>query len=65
MTWKGTKKMSLRFETFTCVECSKPFIKPVGGVIMSPQEMDIRLHPVCDQCKIRRLKSAFKNFGCK
>lgn len=37
---------------YTCVKCGKPFTKMVGGVVMSPKQMELELHPVCDICKL-------------
>ena len=45
----------LRAERYTCVKCGKQFTKKVGGVVASPQEMELALRPVCDKCKLNKV----------
>lgn len=47
-------------KTYICVKCGKPFIKMVGGVAMSPKQMELELHPICDKCKLAAIGSIFK-----
>ena len=49
--------MSLEIRTFICKKCGKTFRKAVGGVIMTPKEMELTLNPVCDQCKAESVKN--------
>lgn len=51
----------LGFKTYTCVKCGKQFSKRVGGVVMSPSEMELALHPVCDQCKMKTVSGALSS----
>lgn len=48
--------MSLEFKTFTCKKCGKQFTKAVGGVIMSPKQLELEWNPVCDRCKLENVK---------
>lgn len=50
----------LRFKTYACTKCGKQFQKAVGGVVLSPKEMELELCPVCDACKLERVASIFK-----
>lgn len=45
----------LRFKTYTCTKCGKQFQKAVGGVVLSPKEMELELYPVCDACKLKKV----------
>lgn len=49
----------LRYETYICVKCGKPFTKAVGGVVMTPAQMALEAHPMCDACKRKKLKGIF------
>lgn len=49
----------LSMKTYVCVKCGKTFRKAVGGVVMSPKEMDLELRPVCDRCKLNTIASIF------
>lgn len=50
----------LEWKTYTCVKCGKQFTKTVGGVVMSPKQMQMEIRPVCDKCKLSALSSIFK-----
>lgn len=50
----------LQLKTFVCVKCGKTFTKAVGGVVMSPREMELELRPVCDRCKLNTITDIFK-----
>ena len=45
----------LRFKTYNCTKCGKQFQKAVGGVVLSPKEMELELCPVCDACKLKKV----------
>ena len=49
----------LNMKTYVCVKCGKTFRKAVGGVVMSPKEMELELRPVCDRCKLNTIASIF------
>ena len=51
--------MSLEMKTFTCKKCGKTFRKAVGGVVMTPEAMELMLNPVCDKCKINAVAGTF------
>lgn len=51
----------LTFKTYTCAKCGKQFTKPTGGVIMTPPQMELELHPVCDQCKMKMVSGALSS----
>ena len=51
--------MALRLETYVCDRCGKPFQKWVGGVIMTPAEIELNIRPVCDNCKFAIGKAIF------
>ena len=50
----------LRLETYTCVKCGKRFTKMVGGIVASPEEAVLAVHPVCDKCKLATIKRMFE-----
>ena len=50
----------LRWTSYICVKCGKVFTKAVGGVIMSPKQMELEIHPVCDKCKLSAITEIFK-----
>jgi len=52
--------MAARPKTYICIKCGKPFTKLVGGVIMSPEQMELEVHPVCDKCKLCAVTGLFK-----
>lgn len=52
--------MALRLETYICCKCGKPFTKWVGGIVMSPAEMELTLHPKCDACKLATGKALLR-----
>lgn len=52
----------LEFKTYTCIKCGKQFTKSVGGVVMTPSQMELELHPVCDQCKLDAAKKVIGIF---
>lgn len=45
--------MSLEIKIFTCRKCGKTFRKAVGGVVMTPEAMELMMFPLCDQCKAK------------
>ena len=49
--------MSLEIKTFICKKCGKTFRKAVGGVVMTPEAMELTLNPVCDKCKAESAKN--------
>ncbi len=49
----------LKMKTYTCVRCGKTFTKAAGGIVMSPKQMELEMHPVCDQCKLRTIRDIF------
>ena len=49
----------LRFKTYTDTKCGKQFQKAVGGVVLSPKEMELELCPVCDACKLKKVAGLF------
>jgi len=49
----------LTFKTYTCKKCGKRFTKSVGGVVMTPSQMELELYPVCDQCKLKTIGRIF------
>lgn len=40
-----------RAKIFRCVKCGKPFVKMVGGFVLTPEEKKLMLCPICDACK--------------
>lgn len=50
----------LQFKTYTCVKCGKSFTAPVGGIVMSPRQMELETRPVCDKCKLKNIIDIFK-----
>lgn len=50
----------LKVKTYTCMKCGKPFTKAVGGVIMTPKQMELEMHPMCDKCKLKQVADVFK-----
>lgn len=50
----------LQSKTYTCVKCGKKFTKSVGGVVMTPKQMELETHPVCDRCKLNTVINIFK-----
>ena len=42
-------------KTYNCVKCGKGFTKMVGGIVMTPKEQELMLHPVCDKCKLSKI----------
>jgi len=46
----------VRAERYTCVKCGKQFTKMVGGIVLSPGEWKLALYPVCDKCKLNKVK---------
>ncbi len=46
----------LEIKTYTCQKCGEKFTKAVGGVVMSPKQMELEMHPVCDRCKLKKVK---------
>ena len=50
----------LEIKTYTCVKCGKIFTKAVGGIVMTPQQMELEVRPVCDKCKLKGITSIFK-----
>jgi len=36
-------------KTYVCVKCGQPFTKWVGGIVMSPEEKQLMLRPICDK----------------
>lgn len=46
-------------KTYTCKKCGKQFVKNVGGVVMSPKEMELELRPICDRCKLKNIAKIF------
>lgn len=51
----------LNMKTYVCVKCGKTFRKAVGGVVMSPKELELELRPVCDRCKLEAISTIFKS----
>ena len=49
-----------RRECFICCKCGKPFYKWVGGIVTSEEEMIFRIHPICDECKVKKAFSIVK-----
>jgi len=49
----------LHDKKYTCVKCGKQFTKMVGGVVQSPSERELDLYPVCDKCKLNKVKELF------
>ena len=45
----------LHAKKYTCIKCGRQFTKMVGGVVASPQEMELALRPVCDKCKLNKV----------
>lgn len=52
--------MSGEPKIYICVKCGKPFTKWAGGAIMSPHQMELEVHPVCDKCKLNAAAGLFK-----
>lgn len=50
----------LQFKTYTCVKCGKQFTKAIGGVVMTPKEMELETRPICDKCKLSTVFNIFK-----
>lgn len=50
----------LQIKTYTCTKCGKSFTKAVGGIVASPEEAVLAVHPVCDKCKLAAVKQLFK-----
>lgn len=50
----------LEWKTYTCVKCGKQFTKTVGGVVMSPKQMQLEIRPVCDKCKLSAIAGILK-----
>lgn len=46
----------LEIKTYICQKCEKRFTKAVGGIVMSPNQMELEIHPVCDWCKLEKVK---------
>lgn len=55
----------VEYKTYTCVKCGKKFTKSVGGVVASPREMELSIHPVCDKCKLKTVVSIFQQWRRK
>lgn len=53
--------MSLEIKIFICKKCGKTFRKAVGGVVMTPEAMELMLNPVCDECKAKTTMKAIRN----
>ena len=51
----------LKYKTYTCIKCGEKFTKSVGGVVASPKEMELSIHPVCDKCKLKTGVSSFQH----
>lgn len=49
-------------KNYVCVKCGKPFTKWVGGIVMTPEEQQLMLRPVCDKCKAKSIGSLLKKF---
>ena len=47
-------------KNYVCVKCGKPFTKWVGGIVMSPEEQQLMLRPVCDKCKAKSVGNLLK-----
>jgi len=47
----------LHAKKYTCVKCGKQFTKMVGGVVQSPSGRELDLYPVCDKCKLDKVKN--------
>ena len=50
----------LQFKTFTCSVCGKQFTKSVGGIVLSPKDLELMAHPVCGKCKLNKIAKIFK-----
>ena len=46
----------LEIKTYICRKCGKGFTKVVGGIVTSPKEMELAWNPVCDRCKLKKVK---------
>ena len=42
----------LEIKTYTCQNCGDKFTQAVGGVVMSPTQMELEMHPVWERCKL-------------
>lgn len=51
----------LEIKTYTCQKCGERFTKTVGGVVMSPKQMELEMHHVCDRCKLAGVSRIFKS----
>jgi len=45
----------LEFRTYTCIKCGKTFKKGVGGVVMTPKQMELEARLVCGLCKLKQI----------
>lgn len=50
----------LDWKMYTCVKCGKQFTKEAGGFVMSPKQMQLEIHPICDKCKLSAIVGIFK-----
>ena len=50
----------LETKKYTCQKCGKRFTKTVGGVVMSPKQMELEMYPVCDRYKLAGVSRIFK-----
>lgn len=49
-----------QFKTFTCSVCGKQFTKSVGAIMMSPKDLELMVHLVCNKCKLSKIAKIFK-----
>lgn len=50
----------LKYKTYTCIKCGIKFAKSMGGVVASPGEMELSIHPICVKCKLKTVVGIFQ-----